>query len=312
MTLVLIVDDNPMDRRLAGGFVEQSGMTVDYAEDGEQALQKLNENKPDIVLTDLDMPVMNGLELVTKLRKRAPLLPVILMTAKGSEEIASEALRAGASSYVRKRHLQNELDAALRVVRNASSARERKQDFFRYLSNSHMEFQIGNDHQAAITLVSFFQDYLENVNLCPEEHLLVVGTALLESLLNAIDHGNLELTGLTEEEKDNVRKQRAALDPFQSRKVSVIMDVTEHAATFVVRDEGGGFDTGPYSDLSDPSNLTEDVGRGLVLIHSFMDQVSFNEKGNEITMQVHAFAVDSEPVEPESTESESTESESDS
>ena len=288
MTKVLIVDDNPLDRRVAGGFAEESGMTVVYAEHGEQALSMVSEQSPDVVLTDLEMPVMNGLELVQKLKLRAPMLPIIVMTAKGSEDIASQALRAGASSYVRKRNLQNELVAALGVVRSASLAQSRKREVFRYLSNSHMEFSIDNDHQAAITLVSFFQDYLENVGLCPEEHLLVVGTALLESLLNAIDHGNLELSEVPEDERGTVRDARRVEQPYGDRRVHVSMTITSDAARFVVRDEGAGFDTQGMADLSDPTNLTEDVGRGLVLIQSFMDDVSFNETGNEITMRVDA------------------------
>ena len=120
MTKVLIVDDNPVDRRFAGACVEDSGMAISYAENGRDALKVLSEETPDIVLTDLDMPEMDGLTLVRELRHRTPTLPVILMTAKGSEEIASEALQAGAASYVPKRKFKQELMAALNIVNNAS------------------------------------------------------------------------------------------------------------------------------------------------------------------------------------------------
>jgi len=115
MTTVLIVDDNPMDRRFAGACVEESGMSATYAEHGKDALEKLDAEKPDIVLTDLDMPEMDGLALVRDLQRRDPTLPVILMTAKGSEEIAAEALAAGASSYVPKKNFQQEVMAALQI-----------------------------------------------------------------------------------------------------------------------------------------------------------------------------------------------------
>ena len=99
MPTVLIVDDNAVDRRFAGGLIEESGgVDVIYADDGEQALEKIHELKPDVVVTDLQMPHMDGLELVTKIRLTNPAIPVVLMTAKGSEVVAVQALQQGASS----------------------------------------------------------------------------------------------------------------------------------------------------------------------------------------------------------------------
>ena len=103
MTIVLVVDDSAVDRRLAGGLLEkESGLTVIYASDGTEALVKLDTENPDLVVTDLQMPKMNGLELVGAIRHQYPLVPVILMTAHGSEEIAIAALEQGAASYVPK------------------------------------------------------------------------------------------------------------------------------------------------------------------------------------------------------------------
>ena len=80
-------------------------MKVLYAENGREALTRLQEQAPDLVLTDLHMPEMDGLELVVEVRKSCPLVPIILMTAFGSEEIAIQALQKGAASYVPKRNL---------------------------------------------------------------------------------------------------------------------------------------------------------------------------------------------------------------
>src|SRR5438309_1895923 len=100
MAKVLVVDDNPMDRRLAGGLVEKAGQSVAFAGNGKEALDVLDRDTLDLVLTDLLMPEMDGLELVKEVREKHPLVPVILMTAFGSEEVAIEALRKGAASYV--------------------------------------------------------------------------------------------------------------------------------------------------------------------------------------------------------------------
>src|SRR5439155_15026506 len=104
MATVLVVDDSALDRYLAGALLEEhAGMSVVYAEDGRQALAIIQQSAPDAVLTDMQMPEMNGLELVEAVRRDFPAIPVILMTAHGSEEIAVEALQKGASSYVPKR-----------------------------------------------------------------------------------------------------------------------------------------------------------------------------------------------------------------
>ena len=96
MTTVLVVDDSSVDRRRAGGLLEKrDDFSVDYAENGSDALRKLQQAVPDVVVTDLQMPELNGLELVSYVRSTYPLVPVILMTAHGSEDIAVEALEQG-------------------------------------------------------------------------------------------------------------------------------------------------------------------------------------------------------------------------
>ena len=95
-TLLLVVDDSAMDRRLVGGILEKNpDWSILYAVNGKQAIEEIEKHIPDLVLTDMQMPEMNGLELVTAIKEDYPLIPVVLMTAQGSEEIAVQALRRG-------------------------------------------------------------------------------------------------------------------------------------------------------------------------------------------------------------------------
>src|SRR5687768_8414998 len=103
MATVLIVDDAAVDRKLVGGLLARGkDLQVEFAASGEEALAKLTEVRPALVVTDLVMPGMSGLELVAQIVEQHPQIPVILMTGKGSEEIAVKALKAGAASYVPK------------------------------------------------------------------------------------------------------------------------------------------------------------------------------------------------------------------
>ena len=81
MPTVLVVDDSATDRLLAGGLLSKGGdFAVEYAVDGSDALLKIELHVPDIVVTDMDMPELNGLELVDVIRRVYPIVPVILMT----------------------------------------------------------------------------------------------------------------------------------------------------------------------------------------------------------------------------------------
>ncbi len=118
MSVVLVVDDSPVDRTRAGGLLKKRpDLTPAFAANGREALAAIAARTPDLVLTDLQMPEMDGLALVETVRRTFPGLPVILMTAHGSEEIAVQALRKGAASYVAKRNLAAELvDTVLSVL----------------------------------------------------------------------------------------------------------------------------------------------------------------------------------------------------
>src|SRR5688500_1381454 len=116
MPTVLVADDSKVDQRLAASLLERAGWTVVTAAAGREAFELLSARRPAAGVTDLQMPHMDGLALVEAIRGARPGLPVILMTAFGSEDIAAEALRRGAASYVPKRNLARDLADALRRV----------------------------------------------------------------------------------------------------------------------------------------------------------------------------------------------------
>jgi len=101
MTTILVVDDSAMDRRVAGRPLEkQPDCQLFYTEDGYAALKSVDENLPDVVVTDMAMPHLDGLQLVKAMKRNFSLIPVIIMTAVGTEKTAVQALTRGAASYV--------------------------------------------------------------------------------------------------------------------------------------------------------------------------------------------------------------------
>ena len=106
-TTVLVVDDSAFDRRLVGQLLDpMPGVRAVYAADGREGLAAIAREAPAVILTDLVMPDVGGLELVQRVRTEHPEILVILMTAFGSEDVAMQTLRAGAANYIPKRDLR--------------------------------------------------------------------------------------------------------------------------------------------------------------------------------------------------------------
>ena len=113
--LVLAVDDEAGILRLIKLELSTQGFRVVTAEDGQSALRMAEEHRPDIVLLDIVMPDMTGLEVMRKLRERVN-IPIILLTAKGSDADKVRGLEMGADDYLAKPFSPEELSARVRAV----------------------------------------------------------------------------------------------------------------------------------------------------------------------------------------------------
>jgi len=289
MATVMVVDDNPVDRHLAGALLaKRPEMKVLFAENGRQALDQIEKQPPDLVLTDLHMPEMDGLELVVEVRKSFPLVPIILMTAFGSEEIAIQALQKGAASYVPKRNLAQDLAETVENVLSLATANKNQQRLLECLTQTEEQFLLDNDPTLIAPLIGYLQENITRMGLCDEIGRIRVSIALQEALLNAMQHGNLEVASELKEKDEKgfqaLLAQRRREKPYLTRRVYVTARESPAEGLYVIRDEGPGFDPSQLPDPTDPSNLDRVSGRGLLLIRTFMDKVHHNPAGNQITM----------------------------
>jgi CheY-like chemotaxis protein len=108
---VLVVDDSLSVRRAVASLLEDQGYEVALARDGLEAVKSLEASRPDVLLTDLEMPNMNGLELAAHVRANAALsaLPVIMITSRSMDKHRRQALAAGVSAYLTKPYTDHEL-----------------------------------------------------------------------------------------------------------------------------------------------------------------------------------------------------------
>jgi anti-sigma regulatory factor (Ser/Thr protein kinase) len=210
------------------------------------------------------------------------------MTGAGVEETAARALKAGAASYIPKKFLKQSLGDTVRSVLATAKAISARQDAWTFLNYRESYYVLGYERDGRSTLISHLEEELDRFQLCDASERIRVGTALGEALANAIDHGNLELDSDLREDSDEayfeLGRERASQEPYRDRRVHITARLTPSEVTYVIRDEGPGFLHRDLPDPTDPENLVKLSGRGLLLIRTFMDDVRFNDEGNEITM----------------------------
>ena len=293
MPRILVVDDSAMDRLIARRLLEKNAeFIVALADDGADAIQQLEEITPDIVVTDLQMPNVDGLELVEVIRRRFPFVPIILMTAHGSEEVAARALMSGAASYVPKADLPRHLLDTVENVLASNRNNRRSHDLFDCLEERNFEFQLDNDSRVIAPLVDQLQQAALSVGLVDETGRIQLAVALEASLFNALYQGNLELSlddmeewrsSLMASGEDRIA-QRCRTAPFRDRRIHVSATITRDEGRFVIRDDGSRQRTDTLPDVNDPANMTREKGRGLVLMGMFMDEVRRNKQGNQVEL----------------------------
>ena len=286
---LLVVDDSPTQASEVRFLLEDAGLEVDTAADGVEALASLNERLPDLIVTDLQMPRMDGLALVKAVRGDHSSVPVVLITAHGSEEIAARRRRA-------KRHelrpggrdLGQDLAQVVRQIIAIATPDPDQARLSENVEEIQLHFSIANDNSLVAPLIKRLERAVLELGICSQAELIRMAVALSEAITNAIDHGNLELDSELRQDDERVYhrlgEERRKQSPYRERRVRVGVGVTRSEATFTIRDEGPGFDVTKLPDPTDPANLCRIGGRGLLLIRTLMDDVRFNNAGNEIIL----------------------------
>ncbi len=296
MSTLLVVDDSAVDRKLVTGVLKREpSWSVISCENGKQAVALLKPPLPDLIVTDLQMPEMNGVELVDVVKEEWPFIPIILLTAKGSESIAVDALQRGAATYVPKRRMGHDLvDAVHRILAFVETDRHGER-LCHYLCESTQVFELRNDLEQLEQLTRHVQQQLRCVPLGDETERLRVSLTFEEALRNSCLHGNLEMNDATEMSRDELLqaiKSRSSGRPYSHRHVRVTVKIDRSGAEFTIQDEGVGFDHRSQLDAAVLDDQEYASTRGLALMRTIFDDVSFNEVGNQIKLTKRAITSD--------------------
>lgn len=291
MARVLVVDDTSVDRRLVEELLRKGGFETETASHGLEALAALERDSFDLVVTDLQMPELDGLELVAAVRDRFPQVPIVLTTAFGSEDLAAQALERGAASYVPKGQLASRLSVTVDHVLRMSRVDEGFARLSRCVDSAELTFTLENDADLVDRLVELLQGIASTTRVGDVEDPLRLAGALEGALLTAMLCGNLELTA---EQLQAWETQDAAVlalvdcradeDPYAGRKLSVKARLAPGDWRFEIRHEGRDLASHFHAERS-ASEMQNPGQRGWTLMRLFMDEVQLEDGGRTLKIK---------------------------
>ena len=291
---ILLVDDDRAVLEMVQDALSHHGMEVHAYSDPMDALALLqNPGAPqfDLVISDINMEGLDGFDLIHRVKSTQPHLPVVLMTGQASVEYAIRAMRMGASNLFMKpiaiRDLVQSVFHLVDLHRDLRSA----DDGLRGLVNERRHFLFRSDELDVPSLLRHLTDRLVPMGFASLSNLDVIAMAFHEALVNALEHGNLELEShlksdlfVPEDPYARLRSERMADPEYASRLIEVRLAMDTERFEVEISDEGPGFDASRLSPLPPESEMAPHCGRGLPLILLVMDEVHFNDKGNQIRM----------------------------
>jgi DNA-binding response OmpR family regulator len=287
----LVVDDNPTITRLIELQMRRAGYCCETAANGEDALKKINQNVFDLVISDISMPGMSGLELLKSIKIKNPHLPVLIITGHATIENAVEALRLGAINFITKPIRFDEVFETINKVLDLNKRKHALRTSAKYLIQEARHFAIPTGELYVSDFATYLAEPLEHIALVDAACTKSVTMAMYETLTNAVEHGNLELDsalkfrdkgGMTEFKR--IKAERLHDPAFALRKVSIQSAITATMAQVTITDEGPGFDYNALIDPTSPDCIDKPHGRGIFLIKQIFDEVRFNHSGNSITL----------------------------
>lgn len=259
---ILVIDHDATSRASLKRMLTDREHRVVAVADGRRALEKIEQEDFDLVISDLAAPDsgdLDGLQLIAQLSKKCH-APVVVSTSTAEANV-HKAFKVGAANYLQQPYDKNNLEKIVEKTLSYKLRQTARAPLLPHVSET-IEIEMPSDVRYLDGVLSYLVERASKFGVVtPKASNMFV--ALDEALANAIKHGN----------KNDV-----------SKTVRVRADISTREARFTISDEGEGFDVAEVPDPRDPANLLKPSGRGVMLIHHIMDDVSYNERGNEVTM----------------------------
>ena len=196
MPMLLVADDSEVDRMVILELLKKEPLDwlVEAVSSAEEAVRLMHEIAFDVVITDVLMSGMSGLDLLNHVHRQPHKVPVIVVSGQDSRAAAIEALQNGAANYIPKSCLPALLGETVRQVIDASTAEKNFQRLIGTADDMRFHFKLTNDLALIHPLVSMIQQMAMGMGVLDVDNCTRLGIAIDEAISNAICHGNLELS----------------------------------------------------------------------------------------------------------------------
>ncbi|MBX3730421.1 MAG: response regulator [Candidatus Sumerlaeia bacterium] len=288
---ILIVEDDPATRLYMEESLASQGYAPLSAPDGVRGLEIFRREHPDLIFLDIQMPGMNGLDVLKAIREERDDVIVVMNTAHGTEELAIKAMRLRANDYLNKPVRHSELLPLLAKYRAAIEAHRAAGEIADAIVSHELVMKLENK----LLLVPRVADYLASqANLGPEKDTVIgVTLGLIELLNNAIEHGNLGISGTEKArllEADPGAHQAMVAERLQSpelaaRRVHIHMNENRECCEWIIRDEGNGFDYARFLGNLEAPDVLQLNGRGIFLSRFQFDEMEYQGCGNTVRVR---------------------------
>lgn len=287
---ILVVEDDDVTRSLMTMMVKKQGYDTLAAPDGLEGLKAFKTFQPDVVLADIQMPNMDGLEMLEKIRKIDSNALVIMNSTLDSPEYTLKALRLKANDYLVKPVLEKDLIALLSKYSGILENRTRTRAVYGLIYRRELGMQIFNQLDQVDKIVDRLM--LETEHAIPAQDRLGIHLGLVEMLVNAIEHGNLQITydeksqALEGDSNDwnQLVESRLQNPLFKDRTVNLEFSMNKERCEWLITDQGLGFDWNDLPDPNDPENLLASHGRGIMLTRLQFDECAYLGSGNQVRL----------------------------
>lgn len=284
-TRILIVEDEEVNLRLMEGMLSHLGHRLILARNGKQALKKFYKLKPDIVILDILMPRISGIEVLQEIRNKDTGTIVIMVTASNKEEHAIESLRLGANNYLKKPVNYDDLVPLIHKYNSAIQKKSTERQILSRMLRKKMIMEIENDLQLIAKVAQYLAN--ETASIFNEDEIVSVNIAMLELLVNAFEHGNLGINyaekskAIKERRLDRLYQERLSNPPYNKRMIKIEFTLEKDFCEWTIEDEGEGFDANILEKIKDDMRDHEH-GRGIFISKLHLDEMEYLDGGRTV------------------------------
>lgn len=282
---VLIAEDDLLFRTFLKNSINKLGYELYEAENGKEGLELFKEKMPHLVISDIQMPEMNGIEMLQAIKEIKSDTIAIITTFFDSEEWAIKALNAGANNYLKKPFRPKMITQLLQKYYAISKSRTITRDIKNMIVQKEFELRFRSD----MDIIPKIVDYLVKETDIKDISGLELG--LNEILTNSVEHGNLEISyddktkALEQDKLFDLYLERIKDPKYGNREVKIKYRMNKNQVEFEIADEGNGFDWKKVPDPIHSDNQEEFHGRGIFLTQFQFDELEYVGKGNIVRLK---------------------------